>query len=154
MRYSKQDFVTGQGCADVALYSALMFQPRVIASLVAVGIVFEAPAVFAALGATLAWSTLLPRLNPFDALYSLWSGNRRIVAPAPRRFAQGMAATMMTGIAVAMWLGATHAAFAMQGLLSFSVAMVVGMRSCIPSNVYMRFIAAGYSRNTSSCVAQ
>jgi hypothetical protein len=153
MRHSKEDFVRNQGCADASLYPALIFQPRVIAILVAAGIVFQAPAVFAALGVVLAWSTLLPRLNPFDAAYSAWSGNRRMVAPAPRRFAQAMGATMTIAIAVATSVGATYVAIALQVLVSFSLAMVVLFRACLPSNMYIRLIAAGVLHD-SPCVAQ
>ena len=75
MRPSKEDFIreqgfTTEGCQK-GLYSALMFQPRVITGLVIAGVVLQSPWLFLALSAVLWWSALVPSHNPFDALFNL-----------------------------------------------------------------------------------
>src|SRR5690349_14568832 len=74
-------------------FSALMFQPRLIGLLVAIGIVTQSAGLFLALAVLLIWCALVPRWNPFEAVHrSLRPGTPPLgPAPAPRRFAQGMA---------------------------------------------------------------
>src|SRR4029079_18756302 len=81
-------------------FAGLNFQPRILAALVVLGIVLQSSTMFFVLCALLWWSALLPSLNPFEALYNrvyAIARGRPLLgrAPAPRRFAQGMAATMM-----------------------------------------------------------
>ena len=103
MRQSHFRFILQQGFeaadASESLYTALMVQPRIIGGLVAVGVLFQSARLFLALSAVLLWSTLAPTLNPFDVLANhLVARPRGIpplgIAPGPRRFAQGMSATV------------------------------------------------------------
>src|SRR5215467_5438773 len=99
MRYrAKRNFILQQGFEEPAppvcpqQYSALHFQPRTVLVWILAGIVFQSTALFAALGVVLWWSALLPKLNPFDAVYNRTFGRRAGVfqltpAPAPRRTA-------------------------------------------------------------------
>jgi hypothetical protein len=69
MRPSKVDFIrqqgfTTEGCQD-GLYSALMFQPRVIAGMVITSVVLQSPWLFLGLS-VLWWSALVPSQNAFD----------------------------------------------------------------------------------------
>ena len=60
--------------------------PEVVMIWIITGILFQTPSVFAILSAVLWWSALLPKLNPFDALYNRTSGKRPSglrVSPAP-----------------------------------------------------------------------
>ena len=102
-------FVQQQGFRDAdcqtsdSQYSSLMFQPRLIGAIVLVGLIFQAWPIFLALATILWWNVVVPSRNPFDALYNKFiSGKKGLPrlqpAPAPRRFAQGMAATFMVGI--------------------------------------------------------
>ena len=98
MRPSKADFIrqqgfTTEGCED-GLYSALMFQPRVIAGVVISSVVFQSPWLFLALATVLWWSALDPSRNPFDAFFNhVLADPMRLAAmpaaPPPRRFSQG-----------------------------------------------------------------
>ncbi|HKT59014.1 MAG TPA: DUF4395 family protein [Gemmatimonadales bacterium] len=99
---AKRHFIRSQGLDDALgascehQYSALMFQPRVVAVVVLLAILLQSAALFLVLAGILWWNALVPSGNPFDALY-----NRAIAArwglpalgPAwpPRRFSQGMA---------------------------------------------------------------
>jgi hypothetical protein len=77
-------------------YSALVFQPRLVGLTLLLGVLFQSPVVFLILAAVLWWGALLLHWNLFDALYNRTAGSkpgavRLGPAPAPRRFAQGMA---------------------------------------------------------------
>jgi hypothetical protein len=140
---SASNFVQQQGYAgtDPADCSvklpALMFQPRMVGALVAIGLITQSPYLFLALGVLLAWSALLPRLNPFEALYTALvarpRGTRIDPAPPPRRFAQGMAASFMFGIALP---GHATLARALEALLAVALLALIFGRFCLGSYVY------------------
>src|SRR5260370_11627727 len=79
---AKHNFILQQGFEEPAAevcprqYSALHFQPRTIFLWVLAGIWFQSAPLFYVLCAVLWWSALLPRLNPFDAVYN-WTFGRR-----------------------------------------------------------------------------
>src|SRR5690242_8456977 len=95
---SRRNFILQQGLCEPAaatcprLFSALLFQPRIIGPWVILATIFQSRYAFFALGAVLWWNVLLPRFNPFDAVYNAVFGRSRGMlltpAPAPRRFAQ------------------------------------------------------------------
>jgi len=66
----QQGFAEAEGPACGTQYAALMFQPRLTAILVAIGLVLQVGPLFLALSAILWWNVLLPELNPFDAFYN------------------------------------------------------------------------------------
>ena len=145
MLRSKLDFIreqgfTTEGCQD-GLYSALMFQPRVIAGLVISSVVLQSPWLFLALATVLWWSALVPSHNPFDAFFNnVMADPMRLAAmpaaPPPRRFAQAMAATFAMGIAMTLFVGASHAAWLMEGVFVAASMSVVVRRFCLPAYVY------------------
>ena len=152
MRQSEIQFIRQQGFfaaePDHRLYVALMFQPRTIAVLVTTGVVLQSPWLFVALSIVLFWGTILPTRNVFDAAYNRLIATPRGLpsipaAPAPRRFAQAMAATMALTIGAALLSGATSAAWALEALFVVSVAAVVLGRVCAPANLYLRLTGSG-----------
>jgi len=123
------------------LVSALLFQPRLIGVIVLAGTIARSPAVFAVLAAMLWLGTVMPGLNPFDALFNHTLGLRPGAvrlgrAPAPRRFAQGMAAAFATGAALTLASGLQAAAWGFQALLILGVVAVVVRRFCLASFLY------------------
>ena len=86
------------------------------------------------------WCSLLPRLNPFDFAYNhtlgLRSGTLLGPAPAPRRFAQSMAAAFATAIGATMVTHLHIAAWVLQGIFLLAVAALVFGRFCLGSFVY------------------
>ena len=147
MQQSQIRFIRQQGVTnaqpDPHLYAALMLQPRLVGGLVAVGILFQSPWVFLTLSAILWWSALVPTHNPFDAIYNhLVADPRGLsrlgVAPAPRRFAAGMAATvaLMTGVALVVGAGST--AWVGEGMLASGVVSAVFLRFCEGAYVVLR----------------
>ena len=145
MRQSHFRFILQQGfeAADASegLYTALMVQPRIIGGLVAVGVLFQSARLFLALSAVLLWSTLAPTLNPFDVLANhLVARPRGIpplgIAPAPRRFAQGMSATVTFAIGAALLVGAERTAWLLEGLMVTAVVAVVFGGFCEGAYLY------------------
>jgi hypothetical protein len=145
MRESRVRFIRQQGFAteraDEQLYSALMLQPRVIGVIVALGIVVQSPGLFVVLSAVLLWSALVPSRNPFDAIYNhAVAGPRQLgplhTAPAPRRFAMGMAGTVALTIGIALLAGAAITAWVFEGLFAIAVIQVVFGDVCGAANLY------------------
>jgi len=147
MHDPERNFILQQGLEDPGpqdthrRFEALLFQPRLIGLVVLVGITFQSPAVFLGLWAVLWWSALLPRLNPFDALYNLTLGTRAGAvrlgpAPAPRRFAQGMAGTFALAIGVLLRLEWFITAYVLEGFLGVAIVALVFGRFCLGSYIY------------------
>jgi hypothetical protein len=143
----KRNFILQQGLAEPsaascpAQYSALLFQPRIVGLVVLVGVVMQEPWVFLALGAVLLSVALVPRLNPFDALYNRTLAIRpgRIAlmpAPPPRRFAQGLAGTFAVAIGTSLALGWKATALVLEGFLIVAVGALVLGGFCLGSFVF------------------
>jgi hypothetical protein len=142
------NFVRQQGFTDagsnacVYRYPALMWQPRAIGSLVLVGLVIQAWPYFLALSGVLWWNVALPRLNPFDASYNHLVAKRKSLppldpAPSPRRFAQGMAATFMLAISLALFYSWHMFAWALEGVLLAALGALIFGRFCLGSYVFL-----------------
>ena len=150
---TKKHFIEQQGLGTVdgiaceRQFSALMVQPRLIAVLVAIGLVTQSGWYFLAVSALLWWNVILPALNPFDAIYNAWVAGPREYpplgpAPAPRRFAQGMAATFLLGIGASLASGAPVIAWILEGFLVLALLSLVVGRFCLGSYVY--HVAVGH----------
>ena len=142
MRNSKIQFVRSLGYLDPHghLYSALMLQPRIVGAVTVTGLLLQTPWLFLALSAALGWSALVPTRSLFDAIYNHVVRPRGLAplraAPAPRRFAGGLAAMVTLAIGVALLTGARSTAWALEALLAAAVAAVVFGRSCAGADLY------------------
>lgn len=121
-------------------FPALMFQPRVIAAFVALGLWLQAWPVFAGLSLLLWWNVAVPRLNPFDRLHDLMAAQRGHppLPPAvgPRRFAQAIAACTTLGVAVSLWYGSRPLALLFEaGVVTALTLLLVG-RLCLGSYLF------------------
>jgi hypothetical protein len=151
MRLSEVEFVRQQGfaaaVADHRLYAALMFQPRVVGSALALGALLQSPWPFLVLFLALGWSALVPTRSLFDAAYNRLIARPRGFpplgpAPAPRRFAAGMAAMLTLAIYGALLLGARTTAWVLEGLAAAGVLSVVFARFCEGAAVYHLLVRA------------
>ena len=142
------NFVKQQGLMDVSTrtcgyqYPALMWQPRVIGALVLLGAVLQAWLLFLVLSLVLVWSAALPNLNPFDALYNrVVAGPKQRPrlgsAPAPRRFAQAMAATFMLAISMSLLSGWSTLAWILEAVLLLALGALIFGRFCLGSYVFL-----------------
>ena len=96
---------------------------------------------YLALSAVLWWSTLVPTRSLFDAIYNHAFAYRRNlpplgVAPAPRRFAQGMAGAVGLAIGGALLLGATITAWLLEGVFVVAVLKAIFGNSCFGAYAY------------------
>lgn len=145
--FAKLNFIRQQGFKQATevgcetQYPALMFQPRLIGGFVAIGLILQAPTLFLVLSAVLWWNVVLPARNPFDGIYNrLIAGPRELpkltAAPAPRRFAQGMAATFMLGIGLSLLLDRPVTALVLEVLLVVALGALIFGRFCLGSYLY------------------
>jgi hypothetical protein len=160
MSETQINFVKQQGFEDASArtcdfqYPALMFQPRLIGVLVVAGVLLQASPLFLALSALLWWNALVPRLNPFDRLYNSLVAARtgRPVlppAPAPRRFAQGMAATFTLAIGVSLLAGWNTLAWVLEALLLVALGALIFGAFCLGSFVFHLVTGNGeYAKRT------
>jgi hypothetical protein len=144
---AKRQFVRQQGFDDAPAatceyqYPALMFQPRVLAGIVLLAILLQSAVIFLVLAGILWWNALVAPRNPFDALYNrIIAGPRNLPrltrAPAPRRFAQGMAGTMLGGAGLALLAGWPRLAWILEGLVVLALGALVLGRFCLGSYLY------------------
>ena len=147
---AKLNFVRQQGFQDASpescgyQYPALMWQPRMIAVLVLIGVLFQAWLYFLILSAILWWSAAFPSLNPFDALYNRLVANRKALprlgpAPSPRRFAQAIAGTLMLAIGVSLWFGFIWLAWTIEALLLVALGALIFAGFCLGSYLFWVF---------------
>jgi hypothetical protein len=145
MSQAQVNFVRQQGFGDASArtcdrqYPGLMFQPRAIGVIALVGVLLQAPWLFLGLSAVLGWNVAVPALNPFDRLYDALVGARKGLpplpaAPAPRRFAQGVAATftLIIGVSllgVGVWRGCS-------GVPALALGALIFGRFCLGSYLY------------------
>src|SRR6266542_5510291 len=164
---AKRNFILQQGLCEPAagtcpiLYSALLFQPRLVGLWVVVAAILQSPLLFYALAAVLCWSALAPpRLNPFDALYD-WTlarpgGITLASAPAPRRFTQFLSCSFARAIGISLTLGWRMAALVLEAFFIVAIgALVFGgvLLFCLSSLPWTRRLcqahsAVGYRRLT------
>jgi hypothetical protein len=147
---AKRNFILQLGFEDPApavcprQYSALVFQPRIVLTMVVAGILFQSPAVFAGLAALLWWSALFPKRNPFTALYNRTIGRRLGAfrlgsAPAPRRAAETEAGTIALTIALLIYAGLGLAAYVVEAILLTASLAVAIVSFCTGAFVYHMF---------------
>jgi hypothetical protein len=144
---SRLQFIREQGFPETAasdgLYEALMFQPRAVGALVLAGVLIQHAWVFVVLAAALWWSALAPAHNPFDVVWNIVVarplGRTQLGhAPAPRRFAAGVAGTVALTIALALGVGVAPAAWILEAFFVVAVLAVVVARSCAGAALYHR----------------
>lgn len=150
----QQGFRSGSHHFCQRRYPALMLQPRLVGILLVVGIVLQEAWFFLALGAVLVACGLLPRLNPFDALYNALAAGREDwpklpPAPGPRRFAQGLAGTLMLVIGAAQLSGLHWVVAGVEVFLLVAVAALVFGRFCLGSYLFLHLRGdADFARRT------
>jgi hypothetical protein len=145
---SELNFVRQQGFGETTpqdcgfRFPALMWQPRIMGGLILVGLVLQSGVWFLALSILAWWSVALPRLNPFDALYNRLVAKPRgrpplTPAPAPRRFAQGMAGTFLVAIGLSLLAGWSRTAWTLEAVLVVALTALLVGRFCLGSFFYL-----------------
>jgi Domain of unknown function (DUF4395) len=128
-------------------FSGLYFQPRIVGSLIVVGIILQfydllaASVLFFVLSAVLWWNVALPKLNPFERFYNrvfaLPKGKAMLApAPGPRRFAQAIAAAFMLIVAVALLEGSMVTAWVFEAFLVMAFSALLFGKFCLGAYIY------------------
>jgi len=122
-------------------FGALQFQPAFLAFFVLLGIIFQSQTLFFLLAAALVWNVVLPNLNLFERLYDWVIGGpmskpKLEPAPAPRRFAQGMAATFMAMTGISLAFGWMIAAYVFEAFLVVALIALIAGKFCMGSYIY------------------
>ena len=157
----KRNFIIQQGFEEPARavcprqYSALQFQPRTVFVWIVAGILSQSPPLFYLLCAVLWWSALLPKLNPFDALYNPTFGGHRLTdfyltpALSPRRTAQAMAGMFALACGLLLHFGLTTAAYVVEGIFLAAVLALILGGFCLGSFVFHLLSGKGaFARQT------
>src|SRR5215510_3807708 len=100
------------------------------------------PKALHALCAVLWWSALLPKLNPFDAMYNLIFGRNQLTAfnltpaPVPRRTAQAMAGIFALSCGLFLHFGFFTSAYVMEAVFLAAVLALILGGFCLGSFVF------------------
>jgi len=143
MSTTQERFIHAQGfrAGSIDFYRALKFQPKIVGSLVLMGACLGNAWLFLILSMAMWWSTLAPTGNVFDAVYNSVVAYPRglpplVAAPAPRRFAMGMAASLALLIAGALFLRASVIAWVFEAVFFVAVLLVLAHDFCLGAWVY------------------
>ena len=122
-------------------FSGLYFQPRIMGSLVVIGILLQNPIFFFVLSAVLWWNVAFPKWNPFEVFYNRAIGAPRgqpllSPAPPPRAFAQAMAAAFMLLAGLALHAGLMIAAWVLEGFLVIAFSALLFGKFCLGAYIY------------------
>jgi hypothetical protein len=122
-------------------FSGLYFQPRIMGSLVVLAIILQNPIFFFVLSAVLWWNVAFPKWNPFEMFYNRVFAAPRgrsllSPAPAPRAFAQGMAAAFMLLAGLALLSGWMIAAYVLEAFLVIAFAALLFGKFCLGAYIY------------------
>jgi hypothetical protein len=107
----------------------------------------QSPFAFYLLCAVLWWSALLPKLNPFDAMYNLIVGRNELSAsyltpaPVPRRTAQAMAGIFALSCGLFLHFGFFTAAYVMEAVFLGAVLALILGGFCLGSFTFHLLVA-------------
>jgi hypothetical protein len=141
------NFMKQQGFADEPAdacnlrFEGLYFQPRIMFPTVLLAIGLQWPWLFLAASAVLWWNVIAPRLNPFELAYNRWIAAPRgrvslTPAPAPRRFAQAMAAAFSVGAGLTLLAGWPTASRVFQALLVLGFSLLLFGKFCLGAYLF------------------
>jgi len=143
-----RNFMKQQGFADEPAavcdmhFAGLYFQPGIVGPMVVVAIFLHSPVLFLILSAVLWWNVAVPKWNPFELFYNHAIAAPRAwpqlsPAPAPRRFAQGMAAAFMLIVAAALLEGWVVTAWVFEAFLVVAFSALLFGKFCLGAYVYL-----------------
>lgn len=144
---SKRSFIVQQGFSVPAdretesnLFSALQFQPRFVGALILAGVALRSPVAFLVVGAALCWSSIVPRWNPFNALYNHTLGKRRgvflLMSPPPRLFSEVLAGSLALVIGLLFAVGQSAPAMFFAGFFVLANSGLVLSRFCVGASLF------------------
>jgi polyferredoxin len=146
-RSAKYKFMQQQGFqqeseeATNSHFDALLFQPIIVGSAMLLAIIFQSAPIFLIFSVLLWINTLFPIANPFERLYDVLIGKKReqkplAPAPAPRRFMQGMAASLMLLSGITILTGLTTVSYIAQAFIAVAFALLLFGKFCVGAYIF------------------
>jgi hypothetical protein len=137
----QQGFEVGDEESTKRHFYSLLFQPRIVGFLMLIAIIFQIAPVFLIVGAILWLNAILPRANPFERFYDAVIGSSKKYpalppAPAPRRFMQGMAGSLMLISAFSIWNGWTLLAYISGAFIAGAFALLLFGKFCLGAYLF------------------
>lgn len=122
-------------------YNALLFQPTIVGSFMALAILFQSSTLFFIFGVILWFNTLLPQFNIFEMIYNstlrLMRNEPRLgSAPMPRRFMQGMAGTLMLLASFTLSTGLATVSYVIQAFIAVAFSALLFGKFCLGAYIY------------------
>jgi hypothetical protein len=122
-------------------FAGLYFQPRIVFPLVLAAVALQSAILFLLISAVLWWNVLFPARNPFEQAYNRWIAAPRGrlslgSAPAPRRFAQGMAAAFNLASGLTLLAGWSVASWVFQAMLVAAFSLLLFGKFCLGAYVF------------------
>jgi len=130
-------------------YNALIFQPVIVGTSMLIAIVTQSAEIFFIFSALLWINTFFPRINPFERLYDALVGLARgreplPPAPAPRRFMQGMAASLMLISGLSLLAQQFLLSYIAQSFIAMAFSALLFGKFCV--GAYLYHLLTGNSR--------
>jgi uncharacterized membrane protein YccC len=137
----QQGFPVSDEPSSKRLFSSLLFQPAIVGLSLLVAIIFQIPPLFIVLGLLLWFNALVPRANPFERYYDFVFGRRKFYpplppAPAPRRFMQGMAGTLMLLAGISLLKNWLLISYITQAFIAVAFSLLLFGKFCVGAYIY------------------
>ena len=137
----QQGFNTDHNNSAERHFDLLLFQPLNVGAMIMLAIALQSFVMFLIVGSILWFNTVLPGFNPFERLLDrVTKGSAKHFplppAPAPRRFMQGMAGSLMFMAAISMTYDFTNLSYVFQGFIALAFAMLIFGKFCVGAYIY------------------
>ena len=137
----QQGFGTETEETSKSHFNALLFQPIIVGSVMLLAIVTQSANLFLIFSGILWTNTIFPKANPFERLYDKTIGKSHghgplQPAPAPHRFMQGMAATLMLVSAITILNGHLLISYITQAFIAVAFSLLLFGKFCIGAYLY------------------
>lgn len=147
MSSAKYKFIQQQGFQNeteesaTIHYDALLFQPIIVGTMMAIATLRQSSTIFLIFGLILWINALLPQINIFELVYNatfrLMRNEPRLEpAPKPRRFMQGMAGTLMLGAAFTLLIGWNGISYILQAFIVAAFVALLFGKFCLGAFIY------------------
>lgn len=122
-------------------FNSLQFQPTIVGSTMLVATILQSPVLFLVFSGLLWINVLFPKANLFENFYNAFIAtrtNRHKIppAPAPRRFAQGMAAVLMLLTTLSLLQGWVIPAYILEALILIAFGALLFGKFCLGAYLY------------------
>jgi uncharacterized protein DUF4395 len=122
-------------------FAGLYFQPRIVFPLVLVAVLLQSAVLFLLISAVLWWNVVFPARNPFELAYNRWRARPRGrlplgPAPAPRRFAQAVAAAFNLASGLTLLAGWHVTSWVFQAMLVAAFSLLLFGKFCLGAYVF------------------